>query len=131
MPDAAAILRRQIAEHERAAQELRQLLAEITSSSESNSASVLNGAASSSAVPAANGTAIDIETICRANDIAISPDGFITEPGLAAIVRKSEYTVRNWRNISRPIPYRKIGRRVEYRLQDVAAFLASGAIEEE
>lgn len=130
MPDARAIIR-QITAVRRELDALERMVAGVPLGTGEPLGSGVRRLTPADVSAPINGTAIDIEAICRSLDIAISPDGFISESGFAAIVGKSEYTVRNWRYISRPIPFRKIGRRIEYRSRDVAAFLASGAMADE
>ncbi len=60
---------------------------------------------------------------CRDLGITISGDGWIREHGAARLLGRSAFTLRNWRYAERPLPYRILGGRIEYRLADLADWL--------
>jgi predicted DNA-binding transcriptional regulator AlpA len=63
---------------------------------------------------------------------AIAPGDLLDEKEVAAMLRMSPGSLRNWRSLGIGIPYSKIGKRtVRYRRADVDAFVASGAAQME
>ena len=59
---------------------------------------------------------------CGMLGIHLSWDGHVGEADAARLVRRSPSTLRNRRAIDQPIPFRKVGGRVEYALSDLAAW---------
>lgn len=110
MADLVTALRRQLAEHERAAAELREIIAEMSSG-----AGQLNGA---------DVLVAELREECRELGIYIKDDeagAWVDGRGLAKLVRKSPLTVRNWRGEER-IPCRKINGAYHYQLEDIARY---------
>lgn len=62
---------------------------------------------------------------CRDNGYFITWDGYIAEKDAAALLDRKHGTLRSWRGMNRPLPYRKLSGRVQYRLVDIAALLIS------
>lgn len=56
--------------------------------------------------------------------ISIGPCGTVGEYDAARLLGKGAGTLRNWRYESRPLPYARLGGRIAYRLDDLAAFMA-------
>ena len=54
----------------------------------------------------------------------MSADGYVREYHAARLFNRSATTLRNWRYAERPLKYRLFAGRIEYRLEDLAAFLA-------
>jgi len=53
---------------------------------------------------------------------------YLTEKEVNQITRRALSTLRNDRHQGRGIPYRKIGRSVRYKLQEVVAFMEAGKV---
>jgi hypothetical protein len=67
---------------------------------------------------------LDILTAaCAEQAITVSADGYILESAAARLLGRSKTTLRNWRYEARPLPFRLLGGRIEYRLADLASFL--------
>ena len=61
-----------------------------------------------------------------ANAMPLSPSDLLTPDQVATALGLSHRTLAAWRSSARnPIPYVKVGSRVRYRRQDVAAWLES------
>ena len=61
-----------------------------------------------------------------ANPLPHSPSDLLTPDQVAAALGLSHRTLAGWRSSRRnPLPYVKVGSRVRYRRQDVAAWLES------
>lgn len=59
------------------------------------------------------------------NGLLLSPSDLLTPDQVAAALGLSHRTLAAWRSSRRnPLPYVKVGSRVRYRRQDVAAWLA-------
>ncbi len=61
---------------------------------------------------------------CIEMDISFTADGYIGEHSAARLLSRSATTLRNWRYAERPLKFRVLGSRIEYGLDDLAAFLA-------
>lgn len=55
-------------------------------------------------------------------------DDYVTERCAADLLALAPKTLSNWRAADQPLPFRKNGRRVEYALRDLAAFIADRGI---
>ena len=56
---------------------------------------------------------------CGASGIPVTWDLHVSESDAATLTRRAVSTLRNRRSIDRPIPFRKVGRRIEYALADL------------
>ncbi|HCJ7658253.1 TPA: helix-turn-helix domain-containing protein [Pseudomonas aeruginosa] len=64
-----------------------------------------------------------------AGELPLSPTDLLTPDQVAATLGLSHRTLAAWRSSRRnPLPYVKVGTRVRYRRQDVAAWLESRRI---
>ena len=66
-----------------------------------------------------------LRAACRDLQIPVSVDGFVLERDAAQLIGKAPHTLKNWRDQRRPIPFRKLGGRIQYDLAELAAFLAA------
>ena len=62
----------------------------------------------------------------RENGRSITPDGFVDEAAAAELVGRSPHTLRRWRAEHRPIAFRLVHGRVQYSLEEIAAYLRAG-----
>lgn len=69
----------------------------------------------------------DLAAVCAVRGWRVTGDGWVSEKTAAAILGRSEKTLRNRRAIDRPLAFRKRGGRVEYSLAALAAHLAETA----
>lgn len=53
---------------------------------------------------------------------------YLDESAVAGITGLSKRTLQNWRFMRKGPPYRKVGRRVFYRLEDIVAFMESRVV---
>jgi hypothetical protein len=67
----------------------------------------------------------ELKTACRELAIMVSWDSHVTEPAAAQLLGKAPTTLRNWRDQHRPLPFRKLGGRVQYDLADLAAYIVN------
>ena len=65
-----------------------------------------------------------LRAACADLGIPVSADGYIRESHAARLINRDTVTLRNWRYCEKPLPYRLFAGRIEYRLDDLAAFLA-------
>jgi hypothetical protein len=70
--------------------------------------------------------AAEFRAICREKNLPLTDD-YVGERGACVLVRKALSTMRNRRYADAPIPFRKVGRRVEYALRDLAIYVLSEA----
>jgi hypothetical protein len=64
-----------------------------------------------------------LTALIEAAAIQTTFDGFLDERAAAAVLACSPLTLRNRRLTDAPIPFRKLGRRAQYSVQDLAKFL--------
>jgi hypothetical protein len=104
-----AILRRQLAEHERAAAEIRQLLEEGTIDGSQPNGADLD----------------DLRIRCREAGIEIIPGDLVSEKDAARLISRSPKTLRNWRYLMMDgqLPFEHFAGRIVYRLEDLADFI--------
>lgn len=69
-------------------------------------------------------TAAAIRAACVAMGAPVTADGCIDEATAARMLGKARKTLRNWRHQGRPIPYTVRNRRVQYRIDALANWLA-------
>ncbi|ANK84168.1 MULTISPECIES: helix-turn-helix domain-containing protein [unclassified Rhizobium] len=67
-----------------------------------------------------------LRAVCHERAVVLTGDGRIGEYDAAMLLGRSPTTLRNWRFGERPIPHSKLGGRIMYRLEDLAAFLNGG-----
>jgi hypothetical protein len=57
--------------------------------------------------------------------ILVTWDGHVIERDAARLLGKAPHTLKNWRDQHQPLPFRKLGGRVQYDLADLAGFISS------
>src|SRR5262245_25549736 len=57
---------------------------------------------------------------CADMGISVSADGYVREADAARLLNRSAHTLKNWRDQSRPLSFRRMGNRVEYSLRTLA-----------
>ena len=62
--------------------------------------------------------------------LPVSGDGFVKEDAAARLLNRSRITIRNWREMHRPLEFRRVGRLIEYDLRVIAAYLVARGGEE-
>ena len=67
---------------------------------------------------------------CADLGIPVSGDGHVLERDAARLLNRSPHTLKNWRDQSRPLEFRRLGNRAEYSLSVLACFLAAADREE-
>ena len=70
--------------------------------------------------------AAELADAARLAGMLVTFDNYINEGDAAALLGISEFTMRNRRLTDQPIPARKLGRRPQYSLHALAAFLVDG-----
>lgn len=66
----------------------------------------------------------ELESRCRVLRFTLTVDGYLGEESTARLIGMSVYTLRNLRLAGLvPLPYRRVGRRPQYSLRDIAALL--------
>lgn len=75
-------------------------------------------------------TAEQLAEACRRAGLRVTPDGRISEAAAADLLGLAPGTVRNWRSQHRPLAYVRIGGRVTYRLETLAALINAGSDED-
>jgi hypothetical protein len=75
------------------------------------------------------GTRQITESAVRQLTARVLPDGRMMPGEVAKYTGYSEGTLAQWRYLGKGPPYRKIGRKVFYHIDDVDAFVASGNAE--
>jgi hypothetical protein len=68
---------------------------------------------------------LDLRARCA--DLGIVPESnMVSEPDAAALLGKSSFTVRNWRQTDRRLDFVRVGGSIRYELATLAAFIAEG-----
>jgi hypothetical protein len=81
-------------------------------------------APSQNGLDAVEAKVLDLRIRCEGAGFGISGDGYVSEKAAAMLVRRSTFTLRNWRDGRRPLPCRKLNGRWEYDLAELARLLA-------
>jgi hypothetical protein len=106
----AIVIRRQLADHQRAANELRQILAEIESDN--------------TTIEQPDEFEMRVRAQCRERGFAINANDEILEAYAAELAGYAPGTLRNWRyQLNGNLPFRKLGNRTVYKISDLAAFM--------
>jgi hypothetical protein len=64
-----------------------------------------------------------LRNACRAAGAKIVGDDRVAEATAAMLVGREPGTLRNWRGLHQPIPFRKLAGRVSYRITDIARWV--------
>ena len=65
----------------------------------------------------------ELQAKCQELGIPVTWDGYVSEAAAADCLGRRPATLRGWRDQQQPIPFRKVGGRVQYALCDLASHL--------